>query len=504
MKTLFAPTSYHKGAAIAVTATFVWKFISFLNALLLAFYFGATYKTDVYFYLVMLMGFGVAFMQRLNNTVLIPEAMFLQKENAQKSQQFLTFCLYLYVLSGLLIITLGAFAPVEIGSIFSRFEKEALTAQKTLLVAGFCWFGLQLVSYYLQAVVEMHKFFTTAWLGVLNALCPFLFLLLWGRHWGLLSMLYGFIVANALQIIILLFLLKTQLNWSFIPAYYPLSKKVKQNMVTGQTMAVMDIVNSLLPLFIMSAMPGGIISALNYCKQLTDSPTEIITARICNVLKIELTEDASSQNKNNFTYNYLKTNYPILLILTPLVAFTFYFAHDIVTLFFKRGAFTQTAAHHTVLFLRPMIITLLFIAIGFVQNNAIAAARKVKESFPYTFTAALCSMALFAVVLPYLGAFSYPYLILAGFVIGFTLNYFFFKKHFQFVPYRQSLWEGVRLLAVGICALVPAAVVAAFLPTNVWIRILVCGTIYMAGYIGLLCKAGDNHRIFNYLHPESK
>ncbi|MBO4675374.1 MAG: hypothetical protein J5601_04740, partial [Elusimicrobiaceae bacterium] len=82
MKALFAPTSYHKGAAIAVMATFTWKFISFLNALLLAFYFGATYKTDVYFYLVMLMGFGVAFMQRLNNTVLIPEAMFLQKENS--------------------------------------------------------------------------------------------------------------------------------------------------------------------------------------------------------------------------------------------------------------------------------------------------------------------------------------------------------------------------------------------------------------------------------------
>lgn len=485
-------------------ATFAWKFISFLSALLLAFYFGATYKTDVYFYLVILTGIGVAFMQRLNSTVLIPEAMFLQKKNPQKSQQFLTFYLYLYILSALLIITLGAFAPVEIWKMLSRFGQEALSAQKTLLIAGFCWLGLQLVSYYLQAVAEMHKFFSTAWLGTLNALCPFLFLVIWGRYWGLLSMVYGFIAANTIQIVLLLFLLKTQLNWSFIPVYYPFSKRVKRNIVTGQTMAVVDIANSLLPLFLMSAMPSGIISALNYCKQLADSPSEIITARICNVLKIELTEDAAAKDKSTFAYDYIKTNYLNLLILTPLVVFTVYFAYDIVTIFFKRGAFTQTATHNTVLFLRPMIVSLLPIAIGFVQNNAIAAARKVKESFPYTFPSALFFTALLAFGLPRLGAFSYPYLILAGLLFGFIINYFLFRKHFPYVPYKQSLWEGVRLLSIGVCALVPAAVVAAFLPSNVWIRILVCGTIYMAGYIGLLYKAKDGERIIAYLRPKSK
>ena len=74
MNTLFKPTSYKKGAALAVGATFVWKTISFANALLLALYFGADRQTDVYFYLIMLLGFGVTFLQRLNQTVLIPEA----------------------------------------------------------------------------------------------------------------------------------------------------------------------------------------------------------------------------------------------------------------------------------------------------------------------------------------------------------------------------------------------------------------------------------------------
>ncbi len=498
MKALFKPTSYHKGAAIAVVASFIWKFISFLNALLLAFGFGATAKTDIYFYLVMLMGFGVSFMQRLNHTVLIPEAIFLHRQNPAKDQEFLTFCLYAYILFAGIIIVIGGVFPIQTWQLFSRFGMGALQSQRILLVAGFCWFSLQLISYYLQAVAEMYKFFTTAWLGILNALCPLVSLLLWGRSIGLLSMVYGFIVANVLQILVLGTILKFQLNWSFNPVYFPLSKRIKQNIATGQTMALMDIINSLLPLFLISAMPGGIISALNYCKQLTDSPTEIITTRICNVLKIELTENAADKDMAAAAHNYFKTTHILLLILTPLVVFTAFFASDIVTLFFKRGAFTSVAAHRTILFLRPMIITLLFIAVGYVQNNAIAAYRKVKEIFPYTFASALFSVLLFALFLPLYGAFSYPYLLLAGYGFGFFLNYFFFRKHFPFLPYGRSLLEIFRLAFIGFCAIIPATLLTVWLPDNVWIRVGICGSIYLGGYIFLLHMSGDIKKLATY------
>ena len=71
MKTLFKPTSYKKGAALAAAATFVWKTISFANALLLALYFGASRQTDVYFFFFFFTGVGVAFLQCLFHTVFI-------------------------------------------------------------------------------------------------------------------------------------------------------------------------------------------------------------------------------------------------------------------------------------------------------------------------------------------------------------------------------------------------------------------------------------------------
>ena len=149
MNSLFKPTSDAKGTAQAVAATFVWKFISFINALLLAAYFGATYKTDIYFYVVMVIGFAVAFVQRLNQTVLIPEAMFLHEKSTQSARSCLTMWFYKYGAAGLLCTTAGSLFAVHGWGLLSRFSADELARQQMVLLLGAGWFGLQLLSYYL-------------------------------------------------------------------------------------------------------------------------------------------------------------------------------------------------------------------------------------------------------------------------------------------------------------------------------------------------------------------
>ena len=83
MVNLFKPTSYRTGAVLAVGATAVWKTISFINALLLAAYFGADKATDLYFYLILTIGLGSYFLQRLNAAVIIPQAMALEMQQPQ-------------------------------------------------------------------------------------------------------------------------------------------------------------------------------------------------------------------------------------------------------------------------------------------------------------------------------------------------------------------------------------------------------------------------------------
>lgn len=491
MKTLFKPTSYKKGAALAIGATFVWKAISFANALLLALYFGASHQTDVYFYLIILTGVGVAFLQRLNQAVLIPEAMFLSQQDKTTGQKFATMWLYIYVILAIVICLLSISCPEQIWRVLSRFGEKLLAHDKALLMWALWVFALQIITYYLIAVAEMYKFFKIAWLGVLNAICPLIGLLLLGSRVGIISMLYGFFVANALQIIILIILLMTQMHWNFCPAWIPLRTRTRQNMLTGQTLAVLDVLNSWLPLYLMSGMNAGLVSALNYCKQLTDSTTEVFTARVANVAKIEITEQLTKQELESANKSFVSYSYILLIILAPLVVFSCYFSPYIIDLFFKRGQFTAQAAQDTVLFLRPMLFALLLAVPGYLQNSALAAGQKIKEWFPYALTSGLTFTAMMWFFIPREGAFIYPYLISAGLVIGFILNAFLFKKHLSFLHYIKPLWLVTRLGALAIIALLPTALLSCVLAKNCWVQIFGCGPVFVAAYVGILYITKD-------------
>ncbi len=492
MLSIFKTTSYKTGAALAVAATAFWKLASFASSILIALYFGASMDTDVYFYLIMLIGFGVTFMQKLNGSVLIPEAMFLAEEDENVSRRFLTMGFYFYVILALGLCVLGLLFPVHIVGLFSRFEISLLQSEQFLLCLAFFLFATNLIYYYLLAVAEMHKFFATALLGPLNAVLPLVSLFIFGKTVGIISMIYGFLAANILQIFLLMWLMHKHLHWDFTPRPCSIHPRAQKNMLTGQTLAIIDIVNNLLPLYLISGMGGGIVSALSYCKQLSDSATEVITIRIANVSKIELTENASKGQVNVFNKNFLSTNHLLLFVLTPLAVFSSYFAMDIVGLFFERGAFNPEDAANTVRFLRPMIFMLVLLVPAYLQNNTIAAWLKMKESFPYAMISSLFLMGSIWFLLPRWGAFSYPYVLISGTLFGFILNYFLFRKHFPFVNYFRSFWELLRLVAINIIALLPAAVIRVFLSDHSYFwSLLFCGSVYMTVLLIISYKSRD-------------
>lgn len=498
MFSLFKTTSYKTGAALAVAATAFWKLLSFANSIFIAAYFGAGARTDVYFYLIMLIGFGVTFLHRLNTAVFIPEAMFLAEESAAESRRFLTTVFYFYLLFALALCALGLGFPVGTVHLFSRFEPVLLQQEQVLLCAAFFLFATNLITYYLTAVAEMHKFFAVALLGPLNAVCPLLALLIFGKHIGIISMMYGFLAANVLQIITLVLLLKKQLHWDFAPHPCRLHKRLQKNIASGQALAVLSIVNSLLPMYLLSGMGAGLVSALNYCRQLTDSPTEIITNRVINVSKIELTENAAKGQTNIYNKNYLSTNHLLLFILMPLAVFTSYFAADIIGLFFEHGRFTAWNAADTAAFLRPMIFAVILMVPAGLQSNTSAAWLKIKESLPYALTSGLAFTACVLLLMPRLGAFSYPYFVIGELLLGFVLNYFMFKKYFPFINYFRSFWELLRLLAINVIALVPAAAVRALTGENgYFLNLLFSGSVFITALLVISHKSRDLQLFLN-------
>lgn len=486
---------------MAVGATLMWKLVSFANALLIALYFGADRATDIYFYLIMTTGFGLMFLQRMNAAAVIPEAMALDAQTPGGGRPLLNGFLYFYLLLTLSLGLAGIFFPVRILEFLSLFGVEQLEQERNLLAWSFWMFGLQLLTAYLTSVLEMYRRFAAALFTPLNALLPLICLVLLGRTAGIVSMVYGFVAANALQIAVFLWIFKKELSWNFLQRPGRPARAFAKNLASNQLIELANIVAGVLPLYLLSGLSAGLVSALNYAKQLADSPTEIFTLRVTNVSKIQLTESAARDNTEQFNADFLSAQHFLLFLLTPLAVFTIFYAPEIITLFFKRGEFNAQDVRHAAAFLRPLMGLMLFMVPVLMQNNAVAAGRKLKEFLPY----ALAGIVLFIVLTPpsvrAWGAFAYPYVQVACCFVGLYLNYVFFKKYFPYVSYVPSLRAAARVLAVNVIALLPSAVCAFFFAgTNVFIKVFSGGIIFLAALFWLTRKSGDwdafRHQLF--------
>ncbi len=504
MVPLFKPTSYRKGTALAIGATAVWKGVSFINALLLAAYFGARGTTDLYFYLILTMGVVWFFLQRLNAAVIIPQAMALEVNEPEKSRALLNG--YLYVYAGIcgLIIGCGVFLPQQTIALFSRFSPTYIDAQRALVTWAFVFFALQIWVTYLLAVLEMYKRFATALFTPLNALLPLVCLLLLGRTHGVISMLYGFVFSYGVQAVVFSVMLRKELRWKLTRGEVYHSATFMKNLVSNQLIELANIVSGLLPLYLLSGLNAGTLSALNYARQLSDSSNEVLTLRVTNISKIQLTECAAQKRWEAFNTAYNTTHYFLWFILTPLVVFSVYFAPEIISIFFQRGAFSATNAREAAAFLRPLLGLVWLMAPILMQNNVVAATRQLKAFLPY----ALAGILVFIVTVPWVvsrcGAVAYAYTQLVCCVIGLIINAFFFIRYVPEFALKPAFSEGVRLVGFNFLALLPAGICAAYVTgNNPWITVPVCGVVFVSVLTGLVHYSGDLKRFLTAVRQAS-
>ena len=499
MANLFKPTSYRSGAALAVGATAVWKVISFVNSLLIAAYFGAGSATDLYFYILIALGLGAYFLQRLNAAVVIPEAMTLEEHTPGRGRALLNGFLYFYVLLLGISVLAALTCPVTVARGLSLFKTAELTAQRTLIVLGIVLFGLQVLASYLTAVLEMYRRFTAALFSPLNALLPLVFLLCFSGPLGVSSLMYGFVLSNVIQIAVFAWVLKTELAWEFTPCLFLSGRTFRRNLASNQLLEFFNIINGLLPLYLLSGLAAGLVSALNYAKQLTESATEVFSLRITNISKIELTERAARNQQQAFNRSYLRTHRFLCFLLTPLAVFSIFYAPEIITVFFKRGLFTQQNVQETTAFLRPLLAVMLLMVPTLMQNNAAAAMRKLKTFLPYSLSGTLLFTLAVPLAMHWGGPFAYPYTQLACILISLVINAVFFKRHLSFVAYTTALRDMGRLVGINLLALLPCIALDTCTTLVNPLLTLACRGIIFVSVLGVISYfSGDLKKFLSY------
>ena len=297
--------SFARGMWLSVVFNILAKGILFLLTILLAAYFGSNIKTDIYFFVYGSMVLLAGFINAIDHAVLIPQSMRLrQTDGDAAAMAFLNYFLRIYIFCGLLFVVLMYFFGTRIFGWVSKFSEADIELYRNYFLLGSCYFFFLLLTNYINAILSSLKYFTIPMIisGV-NSCVVIAGILLLHNQLDVLSVFISGIAAFIINLLLVLILMKKKLGWKF--GVYPASipKKVLQNIGFAELGQMATVASSFLPLFILSGFGSGVVSLMNYGKNIADIPNSIITAQITSVSAIELNERAANNDHLVFFFD---------------------------------------------------------------------------------------------------------------------------------------------------------------------------------------------------------
>ena len=292
-------------------------------------------------------------------------------------------------------------------------------------------------------------------------------------------MFLGYISAYWIQGLFSLYLLRKKHAWHFTPAKPVFNKKFIQNFLYSQPGAMVWAAVLYAPLFMISSTQAGMVSAVNYSRMLSDSPTDILTSKVNSVAKVKFTEEAAKKHFDQMADTVIKTDKAVSILLIPFCVFTCLFAQEIITMFFKRGSFSAQDAQNTAKFLAMFIMAVPFIGFNNNASNVFSALRIIKEITPRYLILGLICTAAFVFGIKYYGAYAYPVIFLAMYAVMTIMNTITLKTFAPFIPYGSNmLWVLKTILISFICAGI-VKYAFAFYQNNVFVEILIKGSAFV-------------------------
>ena len=449
---LIRTESYKKGMLLSVFFNFIAKGILFLLTILIAKFFGGDIKTDIYFFIYGTMVLLSGFINTVDIVVLVPESMRVrEKQGSEAATGFLNYFFRIYIIAGLLFVAVVYFFAVPIFSFLSRFSEADILQYKNYFLLGSAYFFFMVLTNYINNILTSLKFFTIPMIiSGINSCIVIAGIFLLYERFDVLSILIAGVVAYSINLIFLLLLMKNIARWKFFSGSSAINKAVWGNISFAGLGQLATLASSFFPLYLLSGFGQGMISAMNYGKNIADIPNTLVTSQLTNVSGIQLNEQAARQDIAGMNESFVHTGKLLLFILIPIGCFLFVFAEPVVRLFYLRGSFTEADVSTSAKFLQLLSVTIFSIGINSLVSRIFIATQAVKRAFIYQVV--LNSFLIIAIWLftKYYGAYGYPYAIILMNCINFIAMFFICKKIAPQINYSAVLKYAGLLLLINV------------------------------------------------------
>jgi putative peptidoglycan lipid II flippase len=459
--------SYTKGIIYSTSVNIIAKALYFFNTLVIAFFFGTSTSTDIYFFVISIaILITTGMLNTIDGIIVIPRAMQLRETDGEAaSRSFLNFFLWLYVVMGIIVSLVAAFMPVLFYNLFSKFTAEVLEQHKYLLYAGAALIFLQLTNNFLSAILSSYKYFTvTIFTSLISSLCSICITILFHQQLGIAGTLAAVVAAYGISFLFLLGIMKVKLHWQFGHITIIKNKAFWVNIGLLQLNALPVWLRNYSTLFLLSGLGVGIVSSVNMAQQAAGIIDTLVIAQVLAVAGIKFNELYAKQNITLLNDFFTKVADFLMLIVMPVVVIIFFYAASIATLIFKRGNMTGSSMDTVALCLQYLILLSPLMLLNSICTRIFAAAQMIRQGLLYSISAHIIFLLLSVILINWLQLKGYLYAMLAGYSIIIFFFYYLFKSKLNQIDLTHVLKFGAKQLLLNVLVAAPVYVLFKQLP----------------------------------------
>ncbi|MEP6615513.1 MAG: lipid II flippase MurJ [Ginsengibacter sp.] len=412
--------SYKKGILISTVFNVFVKCIAFFNTIIIAYYFGTTVDTDLYFYVFSVVTLVSALINGMDMTVILPEGMHIEgNEGIAEAMRFYNFFGYIYLITGAILFLTLFFFSVPIYSTVSAYKTATLNNHRYLLLISSAVPVVLILSNYLTTLLTTFKYFTAPLIasGVAQ-ISGLIALAVLHKHIGIIAMLTGLLVGYTLNFILLLFFMSVKLKWQFGFRSIKLSGRVKKNLISIQIGNLATFAFNYGLIVLLSSLGAGIYSAYNYSMQAINIPIIFIVAQTSAVAGIKFNELAAKNLYAQLNKIFNDSIGLLLFFVVPFCGIIWMYADVVVKFLFLRGGFTNDSAEKVVLFLKYLVFLTPCLTINTFISRLMTADKKVSQAFYFQLG--------FNILLLLLLLVSSYYYAVNGFIFTMLFTYYFY------------------------------------------------------------------------------
>ena len=478
------------GSAVLVAMVMLFsKCLGFIRQTVIATVYGSNLDTDIYFMSSEFMiGLSGALLSSLTTLLITKYVETRIKKNQEASNAIASNMLTMFLLISIFligIINIGAFPLARmLAPSYDYFALSRLVLYLRFFSVTFLFTSFQSIY---AAILNANNSFTPGKLyGLVYNPIAIISVIFFGRF-GIMPLIYAYIIANILQTLLLKFLCRKIFKYKF--SFHFWNEDIKQVVVLTFPLLLSNIfiqLNTIIDKSICSTLGEGFASYYSYAFTLEQFVTGIITTTISLILLPRYATYIAKNNNDGVIDTFKKSVTGLVLLLAPIAIITFVFAYDIVKIVYLRGNFTSTDALHTS-----------YALIGFAVGFCIIAIREmyVRLHFSYEDTkkpmiANIVSViinAVFSIVLSrYIGVMGVSLATSVSAIVTICMLNKSLKKYIPEFKFLNFLSFFVKIVLSGTIALLVAITLNNILECSLIIKFIISAILVMISYVSSL------------------